>query len=80
MQFRLLYVWKTTIGPFYIGQSEDGRFHPIYEGQSLGSYAHDFQAAEHLAGGHTFSIASRVDISKLGIPGDIREWEPVPRR
>ena len=36
---KLLYRFHTRIGTFYIGERE-GRFHPIYDDQSLGSYAH----------------------------------------
>lgn len=63
-----LYYWPTRIGSFYIAQSPDGRFHPVYDDESLGSYATDQQAAEDLAGGHTFSISSGIDTAGLGIP------------
>jgi hypothetical protein len=76
---RLLYVFRTKIGPFHIGE-EDGRFHPIFDDESLGSYAQDWQAAEDLAGGHTFSISSGVDTATLGIPEDLNEWEKLPHR
>lgn len=65
---RKLYYWTTRIGTFYIAQSNDGRFHPVYDDESLGSYATAQQAAEDLAGGHTFSISSGVDTADLGIP------------
>ena len=74
---RLLYVWTTRLGPFCIAQSDDGRFHPLCNGQSLGSYASPQQAAADLAGGHAFSAASGVDTATLGIPEDLREWERV---
>jgi len=73
---RLLYVYHTRIGPFYIGE-QNGRFHPIYDDDSLGSYASDWQAAEDLAGGHTFSISSGIDTSTLGIPEHLGAWEKV---
>lgn len=76
---KLLYAFRTKIGPFYIGE-ENGRFHPIYEDESLGSYAHAWQAAEDLARGHTFSISSGIDTAALGIPEDLGEWETVPHR
>ena len=76
---RLLYVFLTRIGPFYIGE-QDGRFHPIYDDESLGSYAHAWQAAEDVAGGHTFSISSGIDTAILGISEDLGEWEKVPPR
>lgn len=69
-----LYVFHTRIGPFYIGE-RGGRFHPIYDDESLGSYSQAWQAAEDLAGGHTFSISSGVDTATLGIPEDLVEWE-----
>jgi len=71
---RLLYVFHTRIGPFYIGE-QDGRFHPIYDDESLGSYAQPWQAAEDLAGGHTFFISSGIDTATLEIPEDIEEWK-----
>jgi hypothetical protein len=75
---RRLYVFKTRIGPFYISQSKDGRFHPEFDDETLGSYAQAWQAAEDLAGGHTFSCTWRgslVDTSALGIPTELGEWE-----
>jgi hypothetical protein len=42
---KLLYVFNTRIGPFYIGE-QGGRFHPIYDDESLGSYSQAWQAAE----------------------------------
>ena len=73
---KLLYVFHTRIGAFYIGE-ENGRFHPIYDDESLGSYANAWQAAEDLAGGHTFSISCGTDTETLGIPEDLEEWEKV---
>lgn len=70
----LLYEFVTDAGSFYIGQSNDGRFHPIFDGDSLGSYAEAWQAAEDLAGGHTFSAGADIDTDSLGIPHDLSEW------
>lgn len=72
-----LYYWSTRVGRFYIAQSSDGRFHPVYDDESLGSYATAQQAAEDLAGGHTFSIASGIDTADLGIPDEIPDWNPM---
>jgi hypothetical protein len=76
-----LYVYRTSVGSFYIGQSDDGHFHPIFDNEILGSYAHAWQAAEDLAGGHTsgldISSKGRVDTAKLGIPEDLSEWERI---
>jgi len=73
---KLLHVFHTRIGPFYIGE-QNGRFHPILDDNSLGSYSKAWQAAEDLAGGHTFSISSGIDTATLGIPADLGEWEKV---
>ncbi len=73
---KLLYVFHTRIGPFYIGE-QNGRFHPIYEDEILGSYAHAWQATEDLARGHTSSISSGTDTATLGISEDLGEWEKI---
>ncbi len=69
-----LFVCNTRIGPFYIAEIK-GRFHPVYQDESLGSYARPEQAAQDLAGGHTFSVRGGVDTAALGIPEDLREWK-----
>lgn len=79
---QLLMTINTKVGPFYIGQSNDGRFHPIFNDESLGSYAQIWQATEDLANDATFSVlhpttASLLDTSKLGIPEDPNEWTRV---
>jgi hypothetical protein len=76
---RKLLVWNTSVGPFYIAESRDGRFHPVFNDQSLGSYVSIRQAVDDLAGGHTFSIRGGVDTSTLGIPADPADWHrPCP--
>jgi hypothetical protein len=72
-----IYAWPTRIGHFYIAQSADGRFHPVYNDESLGGYQTAQQAAEDLAGGHTFSVSSGIDTADLDIPADITEWERI---
>ena len=69
-----LYSYRTRIGNFYIVE-HNGRFHPVFDDERLGSYATPRQAAEDLAGGHTFSISSGVDTATLGIPEDLEEWQ-----
>lgn len=71
-----LFVWNTRVGPFYIA-AIGGRFHPVYDDESLGSYARPEQAAEDLAGGHTFSNRAGVDTADLGIPAELSEWQRV---
>ncbi len=73
---RKLFVWITRIGPFYIAEYQE-RYHPLFEDESLGSYATPQQAAEDLAGGHTFSLSSGIDTATLGIPDEGTEWETI---
>lgn len=73
---RRLFYWPTRIGTFYVAEMA-GRFHPMFDDESLGSYARPEQATEDLAGGHTFSIADGIDTSSLGIPADLAEWHRV---
>lgn len=79
---KLLLSYNTKAGTFYIGQSDDGRFHPIYDDESLGSYAHAWQATEDLATNSTFSVhhattGNVLDTSQLGIPEDPGEWSRI---
>jgi hypothetical protein len=73
---RKLFKCDTKVGPFYIAES-NRRFHPLFEEESLGSYASAAQAADDLAGGHTFTPANGVDTSTLGIPSDLAAWERI---
>jgi hypothetical protein len=68
------YSFNTRAGTFHI-VNRKGRFHIIFREEDLGSYATPEQAADDLAGGHTFSPSSGVDPGSLGIPGDLSEWE-----
>jgi hypothetical protein len=71
---RLLFVYRTRVGPFYIAE-QDGRHAPVFSDEGLGSHARPEQAAEDLAGGHTFSVTDVADTSTLGILADLSEWE-----
>jgi hypothetical protein len=71
-----LYVYETSAGAFYIAE-HNGHFHPVFQEESLGSYATAQQAAEELAGGHTFSLPGGVDPSDLGVPEDLGEWVKI---
>ncbi len=73
---RKLYVWHTTIGPFYIAQHE-GYFHVLYDDVSLGGYMRPEMAAEAIAGGHAFSVSSGVDTATLDISENLSEWEKL---
>ena len=73
---RKLYVYETSAGAFYIAE-HNGRFHPVFQEESLGSYATAQQAAEDLAGGHTFSLPGGIDPSELGIPDELEDWVKI---
>lgn len=53
---RIIAANKTRIGNFYIGQSSDGRFHPVYDGDSLGSYSEAWMAVDDLNCNATVSV------------------------
>ncbi len=69
----MTYTFHTAKGPFYI--VERGRWHVIYDGESLGSYHSPRAAASDLSGGHTSSPGNGVDPAALRIPEDLGEWE-----
>jgi len=74
--------WKTKIGTFFIAQSTDGRFHPVFDDEDLGSYISIAHAVEDLVNDVTFSVlhpetSELVDTSVLGIPEDPHEWNRV---
>jgi hypothetical protein len=74
---RNLYVWNSSMGPFFIAEHE-GRYLAIFDDENLGSYATPAQAADDLAGGHTSSISSGVDTATLGISEDLGDWHRGP--
>jgi len=70
---RKLYVHKTTAGAFYIAE-QDGRFHPLFRNESLGSYATSQQAVDDLTGGHPLNPIEGLDTASLGIPNLVQGW------
>lgn len=73
--------WEFTTrkGTFSIRQSQDGRWHPWFRDEDLGSYWSPEQALDDVSGGHTFT-PSCGDTSRLGLPEDLSEWTFVPSR
>ena len=80
---QLLLYFETSAGTFYIGESADGRFHPIYNHESLGSYSKIWQATEDLSLGVTYTphqtTGEPIDTSELGIPDTPGDWDRVSR-
>jgi len=73
---------KTRAGTFYIAQSDDGRFHPVYDDESLGSYASIAHAVDDLVHDATWSVLHQetgalLDTSDLGLPEDPTEWTRI---
>jgi hypothetical protein len=77
MKFRLLIGYKTSKGTAFIAQSEDGRYHPMWREESLGSYHSLVAAVEDVAGGHVFTPSDGTDMGSLGLSADPSEWDPA---
>lgn len=73
------YRFKTSAGEFRIVPERSGRWKAMFEDEGLGSYASPDQAAEDLAGGHTF-WPSCGDTAGLGIPEETSGWTFVRAR
>jgi len=80
MQITLLLRHETSKGPVFIGQTPDGRFHVVYDDESLGSYQSPVAAIDDAAGGHTFSPSNGVDLGELGLSDSIEDWTRLPAR
>jgi len=70
---RKLYVHKTSVGAFYIAE-QDGRFHPLFREENLGSYATSQQAVDNLTAGHVLDSLNGLDTATLAIPNRVQEW------
>lgn len=77
MTIKLLIGHDTRLGPVFIGQHSDGRFHVIWKSDSLGSYGDVVAAVADAAGGHTFSPSDGAELGELGISGDVGDWVPA---
>lgn len=77
---RAILKFNTRVGTFFIAQSSNGRYHPFFNNESLGSYSSIVHAVDDLINGATFSVlhpstAEVLDTSTLGLPEDPRDWE-----
>lgn len=75
--FRLLWGHRTTKGTVFIGQTMDGRYHPVWRDESLGSYRDVAGAIGDVAGGHVFTPSDGTDMGALGISADPGDWLPA---
>jgi hypothetical protein len=77
---RILLSYPTEIGIFDIGQCEERKYHPIFNDESLGSYASIQEAVDNLVANKTvtiihFETKEKIDTSKLDIPQDYTQWD-----
>jgi hypothetical protein len=77
---RVLISYPTNIGIFDIGQSEDKKYHVIFDDTSLGSFTSIQDAVDNLITNKTSAVIDpntnkKVDTSNLGIPKDYTEWD-----
>jgi hypothetical protein len=75
----ILYSFKTRIGTVAIQPTPSGRWEVLFRGESLGSYSSPQQAAEDASSGSTFSPSNGADLTQLGIPSDLTDWQQVIR-
>lgn len=69
----IIWVFNTRAGTAKI-VPDNGGFQAVFNDDGLGWYSRPDQAAEDMAGGHTFSPSCGTDLSKLGIPEDVSRW------
>jgi len=77
MKITLLIGHKTHMGTAFIGRSGDGRYHPMWRDESLGSYHNITGAVEDMAGGHVFTPSDGTDMGSLGLSDDLGDWIPA---
>jgi hypothetical protein len=73
------YLFRTPHGTARILLRQDRRWEAMFEDEPLGSYATPQQAAEDLAGGHTWT-PSAGDTARFGIPSDLKAWTAIGQR
>lgn len=72
-------IHPTASGTAVIARSSDGRFHAVWQEESLGSYHSAVAAIDDMAGGHTFSPSDGTELDEIGLSRDIGDWLPAPR-
>ena len=74
---KLILGFKTRLGPVFIGQTPDGRYHPVWKDQSLGAYSSTVAAIDDVARGRTYPPSDGVELAELDISPDIGCWLPA---
>jgi hypothetical protein len=70
----LYFYYRTAYGVVSIVH-RGARWHVMFQDADLGSYISAHQAADDVAGGHTFTPPSGSDLGSLGISKDLDRWE-----
>ena len=73
--------YETESGVFRIVPIQ-GRFHAMFEDESLGTYQTTLHALEDLVGGYTFWPSTGIDPAGVGLPKELEAWTFIssPRR
>lgn len=74
---KLLLGFRTRLGPVFIGQTPDGRYHPVWKGQSLGQYQSTVAAIDDVARGRTYPPSDGTAMEALEISSDVGWWVPA---
>ena len=69
-----LYVFQTTVGPFFIAYSR-GHYRVVHEDEVLGSFGTPEEAARYMAFRNGFAVTGGINTAVLGIPANLRHWE-----
>jgi len=69
-----LYVFYTTVGPFFIAYSK-GQYRVVHEDEILGSFDSPEEAARFLAFRRGFAVTGGINTALLGIPANLNHWE-----
>jgi len=69
-----LYVFYTTVGPFFIAYSQ-GRYRVVHQEETLGNFSSPEEAARHMAFRTGFAVTGGINTALLGIPASLRHWQ-----
>ena len=79
---RILIEQPTNIGTFYLGQSKNRKYHPIFNDTSLGEFNTAQEAVDFLIDNKDLFVEDpetqeKVYTSTLDIPRDYTHWDSI---
>jgi hypothetical protein len=77
---RMVLHHPTPRGRVFVGQTIDGRFHVVWEGERLSSFVTAIQAVEAAANGDCWTASDGTDVGSLGLSSDIADWSSTTTR